>query len=269
MKNLIVTLLATFQVILVLGQDIIHITGVKGKQVIAGSINEDEAKGRALAEAKLNALKMAGVSEHIQSYDFLFKSEVGSKFDEVFMSDMQSEIRGAVKSYTMNADKGIDEFNNFYVEVTIDADIILYTNGPDPAFRVNIDGIKQGYQNGDKMQYTITPTIDCYLNIFNLYENSASMIFPNPYEKSKKFKAGETVTFPQSSLLDGYVLEKTTQEPEKNKLLFVFTKRNIPYINFRLNQDDDQITSFEDISTWLFSISPDERVNYFMQFVIY
>ncbi|MGE0076659.1 MAG: DUF4384 domain-containing protein [Bacteroidales bacterium] len=250
-------------------QDVTHITGAKGRQVIVGNINEDEAKNRALAEAKLNALKMAGVSEHIQSYDFLFKSEIGTKFDEVFMTDMQSEIRGAVKNYTMKVDKGIDEFKNFYVEVSIDAEIILYQTSPDPAFKVKIEGIEQGYKNGDKLKYSVNPTIDCYLNIFNLYENNASVIFPNEFEKSTFFKANEKITFPQSVLLDGYVLEKSSNEPEKNKLLFVFTKEKIPYNNYTISADGDQITTFEDISSWLFSIAPDKRVNYFVQFVIY
>ncbi|BDX39336.1 hypothetical protein CYCD_26910 [Tenuifilaceae bacterium CYCD] len=269
MKKVILILLSITIINSVFSQDITHITGAKGRQVIVGNINEDEAKNRALAEAKLNALKMAGVSEHIQSYDFLFKSEIGTKFDEVFMSDMQSEIRGAVKDYTMKVDKGMDEFKNFYIEVTIDANIILYTTGSDPAFSVKIEGIEQGYKNGDKLKYSITPSIDCYLNIFNLYSNNASVVFPNEFEKSILLKANEKITFPQSVLLDGYILEKSTNEAEKNKLLFVFTKDKIQYINYTINTEGDQITKFEDISSWLFGISPDKRVNYFIQFVIY
>jgi len=270
MKPILILFIASIFTLNLYSQDITRITGAKGRQVIVGNINEDEAKNRALAEAKLNALKMAGVSEHIQSYDLLYKSEIGNKFEEVFMSDMLSEIRGAVKSYTIKtSDKGIDDYKNFFIEVTIDADIILYSTAPDPAFKVNIDGIKQGYQNGEKLRYSVTPTMDCYLNIFNIYENNASLIFPNEFEKSIKFKAEEKKVFPLSNLLDGYVLEKSAKDPEKNKLLFVFTKEKIPYINYSINHEGDQVTSFEDISSWLFSISPDKRVNYFVQFVIY
>lgn len=248
----------------------IHISGAKGRKLIVGNITEDEAKKQALAEAKLNALKMAGGSEHIQAYDMLYKSEIGNKYDEVFMSDVFSEIRGGVKQCNIiSSEKGMDEQKNFFVEVTIDADIILYSADPDPAFMVNIDGIKQGYQNGEKLKYTVTPTMDCYLNIFNIYENNASVIFPNEYEKTSIFRANEKIDFPRSILLDGYILEKSTKDPEKNKLLFVFTKDKIPYIKYSINHEGDQITSFEDISSWLFSISPDKRVNYFMQFVIY
>ncbi|HNV53367.1 MAG TPA: DUF4384 domain-containing protein [Tenuifilaceae bacterium] len=270
MKPILILFIASIFTLNLYSQDITRITGAKGRQVIVGSINEDEAKNRALAEAKLNALKMAGGSEHIQAYDMLYKSEIGNKYDEVFMSDVFSEIRGGIKKCDIiSSEKGMDEQKNFFVEVTIDADIVLYSTGPDPAFMVNIDGIKQGYQNGEKLKYTVTPTMDCYLNIFNIYENNASVIFPNEFEKSIKFKAEEKKVFPLSNLLDGYVLEKSAKDPEKNKLLFVFTKEKIPYINYSINHEGDQITSFEDVSSWLFSISPDKRVNYFVQFVIY
>lgn len=251
-------------------QKITMVENATGRQIIAGSISEDEARTKAIAQAKVDALRKAGVTEHIQSYEMLYKSEIGNKFDEVFMSDMFSEIRGAVKKYEIvKIDKGIDEFKNFYIEAIINAEVIVYSTGKDPAFQVNIDGIKQGYQNGERMRYAVIPTQDCYLNIFNLYENNASLIYPNQYEKSRIFKAGEKVTFPLSELIDGYTLEKSAKEPETNKLVFVFTKDNIPYIKYKLNQEGDQLTTFEDISAWLFSISPDRRVNYFIQFVIY
>jgi hypothetical protein len=269
MKKTVLIILLQFG-LTAFAQDITLVKNATGRQIIAGSISEEQARLKAVAQAKIDALRKAGVTEHIQSYEMLYKNETNNKFDEVFMSDMLSEIRGAVRKYEIvKIDKGIDEYQNFYVEATINAEVILYNTGKDPAFQVSIDGIKQGYQSGEKMKYSVTPTQDCYLNIFNLYENNASLIYPNQYEKSRLFKAGETVTFPLSDLIDGYTLEKSTSEPEKNKLVFVFTKDDIPYINFKLNQEGDQITSFEDISAWLFSISPDRRVNYFVQFVIY
>lgn len=268
MKKIIVISLILATSLYSFSQEIKKVTGAKGRYIISGNVSEEEATNKALAEAKLNALKLAGVAEHIQSYDMLFKSEVGTKFEEVFMSDMQSEIRGAVRNFDMTAEKGIDELKNFYIEVTIDAEVILYTVGSDPAFKVRIEGIKQGYQDGEKLFYTVTPTQNCYLTIFNLYEKNATVIFPNPYEQQQLFEAGKSYKFPLTELIDGYDLVKTTKEPEKNKQVFVFTKDNIPYIKYLLI-DGDQVTSFGEMSTWIFSISPDKRVSYFESFVIY
>lgn len=270
MEKILLVIAVFFSISATYSQDkeIKHITGAKGRYLIVGSISEEEAKSKALAEAKLEALKMAGVAEHIQSYDMLFKSEIGSKFEEVFMSDIQSEIRGAVTNYTQTVRKGLDEAQNIYVEITIDAEVVLYKVGADPSFKVNISGIKQGYQNKQELTFTIVPSQNCYLNIFNLYERNASLMYPNQYEPQQLFEAGKKYKFPLSDMIEGYELVKTTKEPEKNKLVFVFTKENIKYVNFEL-KDGDQVTSFEDMSTWLFSISPDKRVHYFQSFVIY
>ncbi|NOU16970.1 MAG: DUF4384 domain-containing protein [Bacteroidales bacterium] len=246
-------------------QEIKHIQGAKGRYSITGDVSEETAKQKALAEAKVDALKKAGVSENIRSYDMLFKSEIGSKFEEVFMSDKQSEIRGAVQDYTAQYSKGLDEFKNFYIEVTIDASVILYKTSPDPAFNVAINGIKQGYQNNEKLTFTVIPSIDCYINIFNIYEKEASLTYPNPYEKQQFLEGGKSYTFPLNPNID-YPLEKTSKEPEKNKLVFVFTKERIPYVKYH---GEDQNTSFEEVSSWLFSISPDKRYSQFVSFVIY
>ena len=242
-----------------------HIKGAKGSYLISGSVSFEDAKMKALAEAKVNALKMAGVSENIKSYDMLFKSEIGSKYEEVFMSDKQSEIRGAIKDYIMEFGKRMDEQQDFYVDVTIDANVILYKTSPDPAFTVSIEGIKQGYQNGEKLSFTITPSINCFLNIFNIYVKNAALTYPNAYEKQQLLEAGKSYTFPLNKNID-YPLERTTANPEDNKLLFVFTKDLIPYITYKV---EDQATSFEEVSSWLFSISPDRRTNHFVSFVIY
>lgn len=252
------------------GQKKVTIRNAVGREVIAGNLTQEAAKAKALIAAKLDALRKAGVSEHIRSYEMLYRSEIGTRYDEVFMSDILSEIRGAVCGYkVVKETKGIDEHQNFYIEIIIDADVVHYKNGCDPAFRVSIEGIEKGYKNGEKLTYTITPTKDCYLNIFNIYERNATLIYPNHYEKCRLFKAGETVKFPLSNLIDGYTLERSTPEPEQNKLLFVFTRDKIPYISIRTNREGDQETSFEEISSWMFSISPEKRTNYLIQFVIY
>jgi hypothetical protein len=168
--------------------------------------------------------------------------------------------------------KVLDEQQNFNIEVSIDADVILYKTSSDPAFTVNIDGIKHGYQNGEKLVYTITPSQNCYLNIFNIYEKNATLIFPTQWEKQQLFEAGKTYRFPLTDLLkDGYELVRTTKDPEKNKMVFVFTKDLIPYMKYKIinEEDGDQVTSFEDISSWLYSIPPDRRTNHFDSFVIY
>ncbi len=265
MKKIALLTIALLAILNISAQDTKHIKGAKGSYLISGSTSEEDAKVKALAEAKVNALKMAGVSENIKSYDMLFKSEIGSKYEEVFMSEKQSEIRGAIKDYTVVFSKKLDEYSNFTVEATIDATVILYRTSADPAFSVSIDGIKKGYQNGQKLTYTITTSMNCFLNIFNIYDKNAALTYPNPYEKQIMLEGGRTYTFPLNKNID-YPLERTTVEPERNKLIFVFTKDLIPFMKYT---GESQETNFEDVSSWLYSISPDRRTNHFVSFVIY
>jgi hypothetical protein len=266
MKKLITIISLLVISISIYAQEVKHIKGATGRYGITGDVSEEMAKQKALAEAKENALKMAGVSESINAYNMLFKSEVGSKYEEVFISNLQSEIRGAVKNIVPQYSKSMNDHKDaFFIDVTIDADVILYKTGPDPAFKVAINGIKPGYQNGEKLTFTVTPSMNCFINIFNIYEKDAALTYPNNYEKQQFLEEGKTYTFPLNPQID-YPLEKTTKEPEKNKLVFVFTKEKMPYIDIR---GEDQNTSFEDVSSWLFSIAPDKRFSKFESFVIY
>jgi len=81
MKNIVFVILL-LNAMLVAGQEVTKkIENATGRQIIAGSISEDEARIKAIANAKVDALKKAGVTEHIQSYEMLYKSEIGNNFD--------------------------------------------------------------------------------------------------------------------------------------------------------------------------------------------
>ena len=246
----------------------IKVVTAKGRCELVGSLSLDEAKLRAVSMAKKEALVKAGVTEHIRAYDMLSKSEIGNSYDEVFMSDIQSDIRGGVRSYTDSISNGIE--NGIpYVEATLKAEVIIYPHGADHNFQVKIEGIKQGYQQGESMTYSVVPSMDCYLNIFNMFNKNATLIFPNPYEQPILLKAETKQVFPFSELIDGYYMEKLGKEPELNKLLFVFTKNRIPFIDYKTSSNGDQTAEYKDILRWFYNIPPDQRANVYQQCVIY
>ena len=59
----------------------------------------NQAKYSAINEAKINALKAAGIGENIKSYQLLFSSQEKNEYAQFFSSDIQSEIQGAVASF--------------------------------------------------------------------------------------------------------------------------------------------------------------------------
>jgi hypothetical protein len=234
-------------------QKIIKVTGIKGVSFISDNISPNQAKQQALDDAKINALKSAGIGENINSYQLLFNSQQKNEYSDFFSSVTQSEILGAIQSYEITNQATTVKDNNIQLEITIDASVIEYTTKPDINFDVFIDGIKGVYNNFDKLTFSLKTTQPCYLTIFNITDTEASMMYPNSYEKQKLLSPNELFKFPLAQV--NYELETNDMKMESNKLIFVFTKTAVPYIKM----DAEQITTTDAIFNWIYSIMPDQR----------
>ena len=232
----------------------VKVSGIKGTAFISGDVSPNQAKLIALNDAKINALKAAGIGENIKSYQLLFSSQEKNEFSQFFSSDIQSEIQGAVSSYEITNQatvKNSDEILN--IEITIDASVIKYQTKPDNTFDAYIEGLKAVYNNHDKLTFTVKTTQDCYLTIFNITDVDATLMYPNSYEKQNSFNSIKVYHFPLGQV--DYALETDLKEIESNRLIFVFTKTAVPFIKM----DKDQVTTNEAIFNWIYSIMPDQR----------
>ncbi len=232
----------------------IRVTGVSGKAFIYGDVSPNQAKKVALNEAKTNALRKAGIEESIASYQDLFTSESGDKFDQYFNSAIQTEINGVLTSYDVVSDTVycVSKTEIVY-EVIIDASVIKYNKKPDTQFSASVTGLKTAYMNGDKLSFNVEVTRDCYLTIFNLVDSSVSVLFPNNYEERILLKSKQTYEFPFKNGIN-YPL-RTKSKIESNRLIFVFTKNELPVIKLMKKED----LKMEDIFEFIYSISPDMR----------
>ena len=240
-------------------QKTIEVKNIKGSAIISGDVSPNLAKTQALNDAKLNALKAAGIEENINSYQLLFTSQTKNDYSQFFSSDIQSEIQGAVKSYKLLNEK-IYCKNELEIvcDINIDATIIKYNTKRDVSFDTNIEGIKGVYNNGDNLNFSVMSTQNCYLTIFNITDAEAILLYPNSYEKQTKLNGSELYKFPVAAI--DYGLGNDLKKQETNRLIFVFTKTQMPYI--KINKD--QVTIQETIFSWIYSIPPDQRnVEYF------
>lgn len=245
-------------------QKIVKVTGVKGLAYITGDVSPNQAKVQALNDAKINALKAAGIGENIKSYQLLFTSQEKNDYSQFFNSDIQSEIQGAVESFSIVNETTVKKSDfELYLEITIDAAVIKYETKPDITFDANIEGLKAVYNNYDNLVFTITNSQNCYLTIFNINDSEATLMFPNAYEKQNSLLAKQSYKFPLGNV--DYELETNLKDKESNRLIFVFTKTEIPFIKM----DKDQVTTSEAIFSWIYSIMPDQRkVNYHSLFIV-
>ena len=245
--------------VLINAQKTIDVKKIKGSSIISGDVSPNAAKIQALNDAKINALKAAGIDEKINSYQLLSTSTVKNDYSQFFSSDIQSEMQGAVKSYSMLSQNVYCKNENEIVcDVVIDAAVIKYDSKPDVSFDVNIEGIKGVYNNGDNLFFSVKTTKDSYLHIFNITDMQAGLLFPNQYEKQNKISKDQTVKFPMAEI--NYGLGNDLKKQETNRLIFVFTKTSIPFIKI----DKEQVTASEQIFSWIYSIAPDQRkIEYF------
>ena len=245
--------LAIFLAFQVSAQRLVKVPGIKGTAFIRGDVSFNQAKLEALNNAKINALRSAGIGENIKSYRLLFSSQEKNEYSQFFSSDIQSEIQGAVASYEITNQATIKKSEiELYIEITIDASVIKYETKPDNTFDAYIEGIKGVYNNHDELIFNIKTTQNCYLTIFNINDNEATLMYPNTIEKQKLINLNDINKFPPQAK---YELETNLKDKEFNRLIFVFTKTAVPFIKM----DKDQVTTNEAIFNWIYSIMPDQR----------
>jgi hypothetical protein len=235
-------------------QKISHVSDIIATAYIQGDVSPNQAKIQALNDAKINALKAAGIGEQIKSYQLLFSSQQKNDYTQFFSSDIQSEIHGAVQSYAIKSEKIYckSEFE-IVCEVTVDASVVKYDVKPDISFDANVEGIKAVYNNDDKLTFTVKTTQSCYLTIFNITDKEAFKLYPNDYEKQIQINAFESYKFPIAKI--EYTLHTDMKQQETNRLIFVLTKTPIPFIKM----DKNQVTTNENIFSWIYAIMPDQR----------
>ncbi len=203
---------------------------------------------QAINEAKINALKKAGIKENINSYTDFYQSETDDEYSELFSSDIFSNIRGAVKEVEV-----VDTLRSFtkdgLIKVTaiINCTVLKYNTSRDLSFDFYVEGIKQFYNHNESLQFKIEPAHNGYLKAFLFTRNEAYQLFPNDYEKSLLFEKGQTYDFPMQEI--DYILE-TPKKSEIHRIVFVYLKEDVPFFG---------PVKYEEIFDWIFSIPPDQR----------
>ncbi|MDR3226708.1 MAG: DUF4384 domain-containing protein [Prevotellaceae bacterium] len=228
-----------------------EIKGVVGRWAII-NITPEQAREKAIEEAKKEALRKAGIEETIKASDILSTISSTDKYWQLFSSFSSIELHGAVTDYTIIIDE--QEKNSvdgkLYAVVMIDAKVKRYRTTTDSEFKIEVNGLQSnGYKNGDAINFSVTPNKEGYLKIFLFENTAASFVFPNKYEQNEKFTAKKAVQFPVAGI--EYIAEKSTDEPmEHNLLLFVYTKSDIPFYG---------VVSYKNILNWVNNIEPNER----------
>ncbi len=236
----------------IFAQNVKKVRGIEGKYEISRHITLEQAEKKALEEAKIAALRKAGVSEKLWSITGMVNEQVGSEFSQAFSKMSTSQMDGVIHiigepEYEVRTIDGVS-----YAVATIDAEVKKGIS-IDPTFQIDMNGLAGVYAEGDLVTFTIKLYgHDAYVKIFWFDENSGALIFPNIYETKNYLLQGQEYSFPMSNLLD-YKMERTdkSKEVEKVYVFAIATKEDVPFLK-------DEV-SFESMLDWMYTIDADKR----------
>lgn len=222
---------------------------VKGEWVVSSDITLAQARENALNQAKIEALRQAGVPEYVYSSNILFRKEELNDNQDVFQSLTSVDISGEIMEYSISKeDKTVNSNNEILVQTWINATVIIHKHDKDPGFKVDVTGIRENYLSSEALTFTVKPWKEGYLTMFIMSEKECSKLYPNDYEPQELLKEKIEYAFPKSKLIDYEFF--TNQKIEINYLLLLYTKQEIP---FMANEDNNNILKF------IAQINPSEK----------
>lgn len=211
------------------GQETRKIENVRGEWILSNDITPVQARENAINNAKIEALRKAGVPEYVAETNLMYKSEKGRQQTEVFESLSTIDVFGEISEISIVKEvKRINEFDNVIFEVWINATVKIHKNGKDPGFSFEVKGLRETYTSPDKLTFDLLPLQSGYLTVFIIDGQTGGLIFPNELERQEKLEAQRSYSFPRSKALDYEVTASTAMEV--NYLLILYTKREIPFV---------------------------------------
>ncbi|MCC5919932.1 MAG: DUF4384 domain-containing protein [Cyclobacteriaceae bacterium] len=211
-------------------------------------------------ELRLQALRKAGIAENISSYESLMNFERGDNLQQVFTSDIITDVQGTVSELEILAvERFINIADEFAVRLRANASVMPTKGERDPNFRIQVEGIRSVYQSGDHLQLQLTSTINSKAQLFLINEsNEALRLYPNSFERSELVPAQQTIRFPRRSI--NYTLFTENQSEEYFRLILLVTKEELklPFANSDQSSAPEKISA-QSLLSWIYQLNASER----------
>ena len=224
-------------------------------------LSDIQLKEEARKDAKKKALEAFG--EMFDVKEAAESTSAGDSFYSLAVSQASGEI---VYFEVIEEDSKINPIRTNEVIYYCTARVTVKRGvEPDLNFTAKISGLQSVYSDGAELQFQIVPNDDAYLNVFLFVDNKTGYrLYPDfPFstdchESAILLEKGKKYYFPINCI---YGITKDTDAPrETNRLVFVFTKKNLKY--------NEAETSREEIEKWISKIRNDEKKTYVMPFDI-
>ncbi len=238
----------------------IKVRNIQAIQRVEANITPNQAVDMALQEAKREAIRRAGIPEKVWSILGQITDSKNTKLIETY-SEMSAITLNGLVAITSQDVQNIweEETQTLIKKVTIDAEIIEEQE-PDASFGIEVKGMEQIYQEGDKLSFDVhIHNRDAYIKIFWFNSQEGMMVFPIANNENKLFKANSTQVFPREGVSYKLIKRDKGVEQEEVNIVIVATKENLPFIGD---------VSFESVIRWIYKIPASKRVSHHSRFII-
>lgn len=239
-----------------------------GEWVMSADMTLEQAKEKALFEAKKEALRMAEVQENIYSVSLLYLGSGDNQFTEIASELGKISIDGVVLVKEMNTELVSDKKSGINkMVVTIKAEVIKESQESDPEFLLDVKGIKSNpYKENENLSFSVIPYKDCFIRVFwftSSFNGSGDMIFPYkdfyndlPFETQKMYIFPLTdPKFVKTQMMDYTIYKEKQDVIEHNIILIVALKNQIPYTGEVTYQNVihwlSRINRFDKVEIWV------------------
>ena len=220
-------------------------------------LQEDHMTGEqaiefARREAKKEALRIAGVKEHVWSVFGINISSEGNDpaFIEAYSEQSFVAIDGMLSGYEeqisteFNAELGVP-----VRIVTITANVDADEQTEDLTYKIRVDGLKDLYNDGDEFDCSIKIFgYDSFLKVFYFNDEEADLIYPVEFDRGIIYSKNMIHKIPAHTK---FIASKDPEDDQAYvNIVFVATKRNFPYT---AKPDAKSIMS------WIYNLPADER----------
>jgi hypothetical protein len=186
---------------------------------------------KALNNARADALAKASIT--VTAGDTRLVSESGEEFTDFYSKFAETSTKGIILEERIVREGDLKKVKSttYEIEIEIEANVALQQGEPDPSFTVKLESSKQIVKEGEPFILTVTSTKSGYLTIFNVYQDSLSVVFPNSIDKENKIETNKPFVFPPHKAYDLQMALPARKTTSSEMFIAVVTTENIPFPN--------------------------------------
>ncbi len=248
---------------------------VSASRIFSNSVSPDKAKQELLQILRNDAVSRK-VHANVEVTSLLtdVMSEVEGEANEqtTWAGFFKTTVSGVITQEEILSDQLIplEGKENYEKKMTLKAYVEPVQGQRDPGFYVDVELENNMLKSGDELAFSVTPSKDCYLYVFNLMaDQNILLMFPNDYMEENFVPEGERIQIPDSGIRNHAKFKVASMPGElitAESVYIVCSREELPMIKglpkigtsmpvFSANSQ-----SFIKLQRWLTNIPLDQRV---------